>query len=208
LKYDFWIVLKYLAYILIFVSFAAPAQNDSLFIKVHFLYGSRPLKQFKSTETKHFGGKHGGHVSIELDNVDYGFGPSNGSFHLFAHKKKPRSSFDTKNSEGKPAYMGGWKYASVWIPLTEEQYDRVKQVLENYTNKSPYDYAFFGMRCASATHDILAQTGILKSRSNFYYILTTFYPKKLRKRLFRLAETRSYKIIKQEGRTTRKWEKD
>lgn len=190
-----------------FTSITLIAQPDTLYLKVNFLYGSKPLKKYKDTENPHFGGLHGGHISIELDNIDYGFGTS-GSFHFFAHKNNRHSSFDSKNTQGKPAYMAGWKYASVYIPLTPEQYDKAKQILTDYVNKTPYDYAFIGMRCASSTRDILGQIKILKKRNNFGYILTTFYPKQLRKKMFRLAKKNNYKVIKQEGRPTRKWEKD
>ncbi len=79
--------VKRLILLLNFISFVSFAQSDTLFIKVNFLYGSKPLKEFKNSETKHFGGIHGGHVSLELDNLDYSFGTS-GTFHIFAHKKR------------------------------------------------------------------------------------------------------------------------
>ncbi len=104
--------------------------------------------------------------------------------------------------------MEGWKYASVYIPLTQKQYDNAQQILTVYISKTPYDYAFIGMRCASSTREILGQLGIMEKKSNFYYVLTTFYPKRLRKKVLKLAKERQYKVIKQDGKTTRKWEKD
>lgn len=199
--------MKYLILILTFASITLQAQTDTLYIKVNFLYGSKPFKKFKETEVKHFGGLHGGHVSLELDNLDYGFGTS-GSFHFFAHKNNRHSSFDSKETHGRPAYMTGWKYATVYIPLTQEQYDKSKQILTNYLTKTPYDYAFLGMRCASSTMEILGQINILKKQNNFGCIWSAFYPRQLRKKLFRLAKKNNYKVIKQEGRPMRNWEKD
>ncbi|MDJ1468511.1 hypothetical protein QNI19_10730 [Cytophagaceae bacterium DM2B3-1] len=64
------------------------AERDTIkFIKVHFLYGSKPKKEFKFLEKKWFGGMHGGHVSIETDSVVTGFGPK-GKFHVFGNRKK------------------------------------------------------------------------------------------------------------------------
>ncbi len=57
--------------------------GDTAFLKVHFLYGSRPLKEYQDTEKKWFGGILGGHVGIEGDsNRIINFLPS-GSFHVF-----------------------------------------------------------------------------------------------------------------------------
>lgn len=71
-------------------------QNDSLkIIKVHFLYGSKPKKEFRFLEEKWFGGMHGGHVSIETDHEVTGFGPQ-GKFHIFGNKKKFHSHFSSQ----------------------------------------------------------------------------------------------------------------
>jgi hypothetical protein len=40
--------------------------SDSLFVKVHFVYGSKPKSAFKKIEAKQFGGIHGGHVYLNL----------------------------------------------------------------------------------------------------------------------------------------------
>ncbi len=153
------------------------------------------------------GGLHGGHVTIDVDSTDCGFAPK-GKLHVFAHKKSIHSSFGSKNTHGKPGLWDGYKYASVTIPVTQAQHDKIVEILSGYCGQTPYDYAFFGMRCASATRDILGQVGIMGKHKRLNYILTTFYPKKLRKRLFRLAEKHNWYVIRQDGRTSRKWEKD
>lgn len=79
---------------------------------------------------------------------------------------------------------------------------------KKYLEKSPYDYAFFGMRCASAAYDVLGQLEIVKPHSNFSTVCKNFYPKKLRKKLLRLAKHNSWKITRKPGRPSRKWEKE
>ncbi len=66
----------------------------------------------------------------------------------------------------------------------------------------------FGMRCAAATYEILGQLDIVKDKSRFGNIVSHFYPKPLRKKMFRIARQRGYKVTSQPGRTTRKWERD
>ena len=190
-------------------SFVSQSQTDSSrIIKVHFLYGSKPLKKYKSTEMKYFGGIHGGHVTIEVDSIDYGFAPT-GRVHMLPHKRNCHSQFSGKHTHNQPPYPKGYKVVSFTIPISQEQYDQLNKIHKDYLSKPPYDYAFFGMRCSAATEDILGQIGILKKKKrNSKIVRTNFYPKKLRKRMFKLAKQRNYTVIKQEGRPTRKWEKD
>jgi hypothetical protein len=194
--------------ILFFIPCLVYGQTDtSHTIKVHFLYGSKPLHKYKKTEAKFFGGLHGGHVSIEVDSIDYGFVPVT-HFHVFSHRKNLCSGFIQKQTHGKFPYPQGSKFVSFVIPVSTDQYEKIKLILSNYCEQSPYDYAFLGMRCAAATQDVLGQTGIVERHKRFSNIFHTFYPKKLRKRIFKLAKKNHYKMIRQEGRLTRKWEKD
>lgn len=194
--------------ILLFSYCLLTGQTDSThIIKVHFLYGSRPLHKYKPAEKRLFGGLHGGHVSLEIDSIDYGFGRK-GKFHWFARKSDCHSMFRQLPTFGKPIYPEGEKATTFIVPVTHEQYIKLKKSVTDYCCDTPYDYAFIGMRCASAAQDVFAQAGLVKHRSRFNNILTTFYPKMLRKRFFRMAEINNYKVIKQEGRKTRKWEKD
>lgn len=62
------------------------------FIKVHFKYGSKPKHEFRDTESKWFGGIHGGHVVIEMKNYVSGIVPGS-DFHVFGRKKNPASIF-------------------------------------------------------------------------------------------------------------------
>ena len=69
------------------------AKDSTVYLKVHFLYGSKPKKQFKNYEGKWFGGKLGGHVGVEGDSGKIlNFCPD-GSFHIFAHPRSRHSHF-------------------------------------------------------------------------------------------------------------------
>ena len=199
----------YFLFLLIFNHSVFSQADTNRFIKIHFLYGSKPAKGFKKKELKFVGGLHGGHVSIETeDSVDIGFSPK-GATHIFSHRRNKGGYFDKKiNKKGHPVYPLGYKLTTIIIPVTKEQLKKLNEIQNAYLAKPPYDYAFFGMRCASATQDILSQTGIVKHRRISKNVRTTFYPKKLRRRLIKLAEEKGYKIERQEGRITRKWEKD
>lgn len=197
--------MRYLIFIFVFCCASLLAQNDTTTIKVIFLYGSKPAKG-SSGEIDHFGGLHGGHVSLEFEGMEYGFGPRN-KFHILAHRKERHGRFSSSPTHGK-TMAEGYKYLTVKIPIDQQQREELMKVLFAYEEQTPYDYAFFGMRCASNIHDILAQIGIMKKHANLVYIIQSFYPKRLRKRIIRLAEERSFSMEHQEGRTSRKWEKD
>jgi hypothetical protein len=200
--------MKFVKTIILFLLFGSTyAQIDSThFIKVHFLYGSKPKKKFPK-EVKYFGGLHGGHVSIQVGNMDYGFEPTD-RVHILPHRHNPKSVYVDNIVKGQMRYDTTSKVTTFIIPLTTEQLNKLNQINLGYCKKAPYDYAFFGMRCASTAQDVLGQIGVVKKRGRFSNIVTTFYPKKLRKRLFKLAAKNSYTIVQRHGRASRKWEKD
>ena len=186
--------------------------EDTLYIKVHFLYGSKPKKEHKSTEGRWFGGIHGGHVGVEVDtNLIIDFVPS-GTFHIMAHKKSPHSRFATNTPSSFYQTFSGdsnsVKRMTVIIPITGKQKKTLDSLYDAYTSATPYDYAFLGMRCAAAAYDVLAQAGVLRKKSRIGNSLSIFYPKILRKRLVKLAEKRGWEVIRHEGSDTRKWESD
>lgn len=202
-------MLKSLTILLVsvFVSAAYCQADSSAVIKVHFLYGSKPKRKFKDTEFKSFGGLHGGHVSIQTGDTDYGFGPTIMPVHLFP-KRRRQSAFEARELQGGPRYSAGNKTVTFVIPVSQKQLATLDSLHKAYCQTAPYDYAFFGMRCASATQDILARAGLLKRKSRIATILASFYPKRLRKRLFKQAKADGYRIIRSEGKATRKWERD
>lgn len=170
------------------------------------------MKQFKNTEPKWFGGKLGGHVGIQGDSaLILNFLPS-GKFHWFAHNKERHSVYVESSVPEFYSILGGnadsVKKAIVYIPVTEQQRQKFDSLSITYLNQSPYDYALFGMRCGAASYEVLGQLNILPAYSKSKTYKLIFYPKKLRKRLFKKANENGWTIEKQEGSTKRIWEGD
>jgi hypothetical protein len=101
-----------------------------------------------------------------------------------------------------------YKYTTFEIPITNEQYNKLNLIINNYLVKTPYDYAFFGMRCTAAAYDVLSQIGIFKTKTRIRNICSNFYPRLLRRKMFRLAHQKQFKIESHPGRKTRVWEID
>jgi hypothetical protein len=193
------------------ITFALFAQ-DSTTIKVLFLYGSKPKKEFKDVESEWFGGILGGHVGIQLDSTTViDFMPS-GPFHKFAHQTDFSSDFVTHDPNnffslfGSPA--DSVKHMTVTIPISAAQKKDLDSIAKAYLENTPYDYAFFGMRCGAAAYDILSQIDILKQYGHKRTYMKIFYPRKLRRRLVKQATRKNWNIEKQEGAFRRKWERD
>lgn len=187
---------------------STPEYKDS--IKVHFIYGSRPKASYD--EYKWFGGKHGGHVGIEIEKGKiFDFMPR-GEFHYIHQEDNIQGGFQVKRAS---AFWDLFddsasvqKTATVVIPIDSNQRRVLDSLVKAYSKKSPYDYAFWGMRCASAAYDVLAQMGIVEELPFNKMFRKIFYPKKLRKRLFKLAEDNNWRVIKRPGNHRRRWEKD
>ena len=186
--------------------------QDSCFIKVQFIYGSKPLKKYQATEKKWFGGLSGGHVGIETDSnrvLDFHHYKS---FHLFTTNNNKHSRFLLRPTN---EFWSGFhcpgetvKKATVIIPVTRAQKQRFDSITNSYLSHTPYDYAFLGMRCAAATYDILSQLGLVERFPLKTVYIKIFYPKKLRSRLYAKAKENGWAVVKQEGSLKRKWEQD
>ena len=205
--------MKYLTLFILFcLSFTLSFSQDSTFIKVHFLYGSKPLKTYKATEKKWFGGVLGGHVGIEGDSSKIINFSHIGRFHLFAKKKNRHSKFSEHPQNKFYSIFGGnpdsVKKTIVYIPVTKEQKQKFDSIAFCYLKQTPYDYALFGMRCGASTYEILGQLNILPNYSYKKTYKKIFFPKKLRTRLLKKASENGWTILRQEGSTRRSWEKD
>jgi hypothetical protein len=186
--------------------------NDSMIVKVHFLYGSKPAKKYKHEEKEWFGGKLGGHVGIETaPHLIFDFMPS-GDFHLFAHRKARHSKFTRHTPDGFWEIFGNHadsvKQMTISIPISAAQKTQLDSIFKAYTHNTPYDYAFWGMRCGAAAYDLLANIGIVKTYSYRKTYRKIFYPRRLRKLLVALAENKNWTISRQPGTARRKWEND
>lgn len=188
------------------------AASDSCVVKVHFLYGSKPKRAYRHMESDWFGGKLGGHVGIEADsNRVLNFVPD-GGFHYRAHKTDFRSRFVVDDHRTFWEIFGDSaetvKQLSIHIPISAVQKRTFDSLSKAYLARTPYDYAFWGMRCGAAAYDILAQLGVVEyypPRKTFKKI---FYPKKLRKRLLKEAQSRNWTLHTRAGTERRKWERD
>lgn len=178
------------------------AGQDS--IKLHFLYGSKPAKGHKDSEVKHFGGLKGGHVNIEANGRVLDFLP--GKCPIFPKNKKPSGGFYVNNTVA--GNESGNKMVTIVVPVSPDKLQILEKIFDSVAQKTPYDYAVFGMRCAAATYDVLSGVGLVKKISNRTNVFKHFYPKLLRKRLLKWAEKNNYQVITREGRPSRKWEKD
>jgi hypothetical protein len=187
-------------------------RNDSLTIKVHFLYGSRPLARYRPAEMKWFGGKLGGHAGIEVDTQRILNFVPNGNVRWFENNKHPNGVFIEDRWNDFRESLGGIadsnKTATIIIPITKQQKAILDSIAKVYQTKSPYDYAFFGMRCGAAAADVLEEIGILHNRSHRITWLKYFYPKRLRKKLFRMAKRKGWEVLRYKGTTRRKWERN
>lgn len=199
--------------IAVLLGYGTPSYSQAgEYIKVHFLYGSKPGKEYKDSEGKWFGGRLGGHVGIEIDsNLVLDFVPY-GELHLVAKKDERHSRFVMHTLEsfweifGTEA--GDVKKLTVVIPVSHAQRQRLDSIRQAYTRATPYDYALIGMRCGAAAYDVLAQLGIVPQYGTAKTSVKIFYPRKLRKRLIRKARQNGWEIIREEGTPRRKWEKD
>jgi hypothetical protein len=187
--------------------------QDASYIRVHFLYGSRPLKPYKKTEPTWFGGILGGHVGIEGDsNRILNFVP-HGRFHILPDNNAKHSRYAVDSFSKFYSRLGGQhpdsaKQAIVVIPVTRLQKHKFDSIAALYLKQTPYDYALAGMRCGAAAYEILAQLGIMPRLSLAETSLEILYPKKLRRRLLSKAEKNGWAVIRHNGSCHRKWETD
>jgi len=186
--------------------------QDTTFLKVHFLYGSRPKREFQSTERKWFGGKLGGHVGVEADADRIVNFMRSGKFHWFSKRRLRHSRYVAHSTE---RFYSIFRYDSdsvkkaiVYVPITSSQKQKFDSITSAYMTETPYDYAFFGMRCGAATYEILAQLDILRPYSQGKTVRRIFYPRRLRKRIFRIAGENGWRVEMAGGSTTRWWERD
>jgi hypothetical protein len=198
--------------ILPFLSVIPLCAQENNYIKVHFIHGSKPRKAFKHEEQKWRGGIWGGHVGIEMDTdrvIDF---KPQGKFHWLAHPNKHNSIFTIHTQDGFWAYFGmqreDLERTTIQIPISQQQKAILNSITTHYIAQSPYDYAFVGMRCASASYDILMQAGITKKYAKGRVCSKFFYPKKLRKHLLGKSKNNHWVVISHTGNKRRKWDKD
>jgi len=182
------------------------------YLKVHFLFGSKPKREYRDTEKKWFGGILGGHCGIEADSDQVVSFFRGREVHMVAKKKNRQSRYVTHSRERFYSMFGGSpeskKRGIVYVPVTLEQKQKFDSIIAAYREQTPYDYAFIGMRCGSATYEILAQLDVLRPYSYRRTYWKIFYPRRLRRPLYAKAKENNWTVEQYEGSATRKWEKD
>jgi hypothetical protein len=172
---------------------------------VHFIHGS--IVQANCIYARpRLGGLLGGHVELEVSEKVYGFRQKTFPIHIFSKDNAPNSVFEVWT---KMAWLKRTQYekmTAVVLPINAEQKRVLQTILDNYLQKTPYDYAFFGKRCTSSTVEILTQARILPPLSNFDIMTAYLSPHPLRYTLVRLAEAKNYRILFQKGVDCRFWE--
>lgn len=149
-------------------------------------------------------------IASEKDEIVH-FLPS-GEFHVVGQAKNLHSLFSQSSENSFWGILGGSKHEVqklvISIPVSREQRLKLDSIHQSYLTHTPYDYAFLGMRCGSASYDILSQIGIVRGRNKVGLMFGIFYPRKLRHKLLRKAKRFHWKCQTETGITTRKWEKD
>ena len=176
------------------------------YIYVHIIHGSRPAWGYWHEKLK-AGGKLGGHATIEIDTVVYGFSSKNGLFHIIPSRKNPTGYFQRFNWDGWISHIKGSKVTTIRIPVTARQLKLLKEKYEEEVKRTSYDYAFFGMRCASSCYQMLGYVGIIYPSSKLRCMKRAISPGPLRARLLKFARRYHYEITIQEGDSARIWDK-
>lgn len=192
--------------VLLFWFGASFAQEPHL-LKVFFRYGSIPEIGYEYVEYEEVGGLQGGHVSLGLDSLEIGF-TNIKTIHVFPKKEKPNGIFYWEYLKDFEDQVTDKKYITFIVPITGEQYIRLRTILLAYIAEPPYDYAVFGMRCASATYDVLSLIDLFEPKTRVRNIISNFYPRRFRRKMFELARKNGYTVIRVKGRKTRIWDED
>jgi hypothetical protein len=196
--------------LILVLAFVVPAGligQETHLLKVFFRYGSIPEVGYEYVEYAETGGLHGGHVSLGMDSLEIGF--SNiGRVHIFPDTETPTGLFYWEYLKDFEDQVADKKYVTYLVPITDQQYTWLRTILMTYLDNPPYDYAFFGMRCASATYDILSQIGLFDRKNRTANIISNFMPRLFRSKMAELARKNGYTVVRVKGRKTRIWEED
>jgi hypothetical protein len=192
-----------------FVHFPLAESDDKCECTLHFIHGSVARPDCSDQRIRP-GGLWGGHVEIEVDEVFY-------SFNRISKERKIHI-FNKKNVVDYNAIFVGlekndWliktendKITSIVIPISKQQKSQIQAIYKGFLEKTPYDYALFGMRCTASAHFILSEIGLFRPVSKWRTIVFSFYPKLLRRKVLKFAIRNNLKINLKEGIECRNWE--
>lgn len=196
--------MKSLLLILSFIPFWNASQTDTLVVEI--IYGSKP----KAANERHwFGGKLGGHIGLTIGNDSVmHFVPGGRVAATNINSDTGKYLISSNRSFYRTFYCDTTKTCRIFIPITSSQKQKLLKDATPFLKEGPYPYAFFGMRCAAACYHLLSLADVTKHLSRSRMTWKFFYPRKLRKFLFREAKTKGWTIRETSGSTKRKWDHD
>lgn len=196
--------MKTIAVILLLFSIKCFSQTDTLVVEI--IYGSKPIHK---SEKNWFGGKLGGHIGLKIgeDSVMH-FVPGGRVHATNLNSDTGRYLISSSKQFYRTFHCDTTKICRIFIPVTPAQKQQLLQDSKIFLENGPYPYAFFGMRCAAACYHLLSLADVTEDRSRSRMTWKFFYPRKLRKFLFKEAREKGWKIEHTEGSTKRKWDHD
>lgn len=196
--------MKSLSILLISIPFVSTSQSDTLVVEV--IYGSKPIDK---NERPWFGGKLGGHVGLRLgkDSVMH-FVPGGRVAATNINSDTGRYLISSSKQFYRTFRADTTKTCQIFIPVSSAQKQKLLAESKSFLKDGPYPYAFFGMRCAAACYHLLSLGDVTKDLSRSRMTWKFFYPRKLRKRLFKEAKSNGWIIKQTPGSTKRKWDHD
>jgi hypothetical protein len=126
--------------------------------------------------------------------------------HIFIDNADFNSKYEVNSKEAWLKRTEYEKITSIYLPINSAQKDKLQAILDAYLLKVPYDYAFFGKRCAASTAEVLAQAGIFCPLSDFENAVAFLSPRPLRHTLLNLAENKGFQVVNKKGVDCRYWE--
>jgi len=180
------------------------SQKDTLVVEV--IYGSKP----KAADERHwFGRKLGGHIGLKIGNDSVmHFVPGGRVVATNINSDTGNYLISSEKSFYRTFYCDTTKTCRIFIPITSARKQKLLKDAEPFLKEGPYPYAFFGMRCAAACYHLLSLADVTKDLSRSRMTWKFFYPRKLRKFLFKEAKTKGWIIKETPGSTKRKWDHD
>jgi hypothetical protein len=176
-------------------------------IIVHFTHGytvDEGCKYDKPT----LGGYWGGHVEVEIDSVLYGHTFIEPPVHIFENNEEKNGRFEILTYEQWTDETEGDMITSIVIPIDAEQETDLDSLINAYSQKAPYDYAFFGQRCTSFMVCFLSQAGVFNEITESEAVRAFFYPRALRFSMLEYAAENQLNIRTRSGAACRSWEGD
>jgi len=198
------LIMKIITFLFLSLSTSCFCQTDTLVVEI--IYGSKPIAK---SESHWFGGKLGGHIGLRIgaDSVMH-FVPGGRVVATNVNSDTGRYLISSKRSFYRTFHCDTTKTCQIFIPVTSSQKQKLLKDAAPFLKEGPYPYAFFGMRCAAACYHLLSLADVTKDRSRSRMTWKFFYPRKLRKFLFKEAAQKGWIIKETAGSSKRKWDHD